>query len=213
MLLEDGTGEVSKSLSLLPSERKGAPMDRHCSAKQRAHETATVLSAALLALAIAALVMSGCSSMGASGSQAPTASGSGSMSAKQASTASSKMSGMSTGSKDATGMVCAECSGGAGKVAPVKGEATVEGGVQVVRISLKDGRYTPTAFTLQASMPVKVMFDGTASDCLGHPMFQSLGRKADLSKGPASLDLGTLKPGTYKFSCAMGRNTGTISVQ
>jgi len=98
-------------------------------------------------------------------------------------------------------------------VAPVQGEATVENGVQVVKISLKDGRYTPTAFTVAGSMPVKVSFEGTATGCLGHPMFKSLGKNADITKTSAALDLGTLKPGVYKFSCAMGMNTGTISVQ
>jgi plastocyanin domain-containing protein len=112
----------------------------------------------------------------------------------------------------ATGMKCLECSKG-GKAAPVAGSATVENGVQVIKISLKDGQYVPNQFTVQSSMPVKVSFEGTATDCLGHPTFRSLNKTADLTTAPATLDLGTLKPGTYKFSCAMGMNSGTISVQ
>ena len=43
---------------------------------------------------------------------------------------------------------------GKGAPAPVKGTATVENGVQVVKISLKNGYYTPNEIELKAGMPM-----------------------------------------------------------
>jgi len=163
------------------------------------------VTALLAILVAAALCATGCSA-----SSAPHAQN-GFSGMKPASTTTSKMASMA---KDGTakGMVCAECSGH-GKAAPVAGTATVENGVQLVKISLKAGRYVPSEFTIQSSMPVRVSFEGTATGCLGHPTFKSLNKTADIAAAPASLDLGTLKPGAYNFSCAMGMNSGTISVQ
>jgi hypothetical protein len=174
---------------------------------------AMLLSAVMLSLAVAALSIAGCSAKATPAStKAPTTSGSTSMMAQQASAKSSKMPGMSTSSKDATGQVCAECAGD-GKPCQVKGQATVENGVQVVAIALKGGYYTPNNFTVKANMPVRVTFSGAAKGCLAHPTFKSLGKKADVTTGSASLDLGTLKPGVYQFSCGMGVNIGSITVQ
>lgn len=159
-----------------------------------------------LILALLVTTTTGCSTNGSS--SRPFASSS--MPAKQA-PASSKMAMMAK-STEASGMVCTVCSG-KGMAKTVAGEANVENGVQVLRISLKDGRYVPNAFTVQASLPVRASFDGTATGCLGHPTFKSLGKAADVTKSSAAIDLGMLKPGTYKFSCAMGMNSGTITVQ
>lgn len=166
---------------------------------------ARVALAGLILVALA-LATAGCSSA----ATGPNMAAKPAMPAK-ATPATSKMSGMAK-STNATGMVCIECSG-KGMPARVSGQPTVTNGVQIVTIALKDGQFTPNAFTVQAGMPVKVSFEGTATGCLGHPMFESLGKKADVTKSPASLDLGTLKPGAYKFSCAMGMNAGTITVQ
>jgi len=179
-------------------------------ASRRPHNAAAILlSAVTLSLAVAVLTIAGCSAKATPAStMAPTTSGSTPMMAEQASAKSSNMSA----SKDATGQVCAECSGD-GKPPQVKGQATVENGVQLVAIALKNGYYTPNRFTVSASMPVKVILSGVAKGCFAHPTFKSLGKKADVTTGSGSLDLGTLKPGVYEFSCAMGVNIGSITVQ
>jgi hypothetical protein len=62
-------------------------------------------------------------------------------------------------------------------------------------------------------MPVGATFSGGAKGCLAHPTFKSLGKKADVTTGSGSVDLGTLKPGVYQFSCGMGVNVGSITVR
>jgi plastocyanin len=169
---------------------------------------ATALIAMGFAAILALLAVSGCSSAQSSGVSSVTSAGMKKGSAEPVAVASQAASASAATSLPA----CAECAG-AGKAAPVKGEATVENGVQVVKVGFKSGYYSPNTFTVKAGSPVTVQFAGPADDCLGHPVFQSLGKKADLTKGPATLDLGTLPPGTYKFACSMGMNVGSITVQ
>jgi plastocyanin domain-containing protein len=85
--------------------------------------------------------------------------------------------------------------------------------VQVVDISVKAGFYSPNDFTVAAGQPVTVVFAGKATGCLSKPMFPSLNMKADFSSGKATLDLGTLKAGTYEFTCGMRMPGGKIVAQ
>jgi plastocyanin len=170
-----------------------------------------LLLALALVLALGALAATGCSQAANSGSATPATTASKSTPANMASTASSKASVMAK-SSDPSAMMCAQCSK---KIKPtaVVGSAAVENGTQVVKISIKDGTYIPNTFTVKAGMPVTVSFEGTATGCLGHPTFKSLNKVADATKSSASLNLGTLAPGTYKFACSMGMNAGTLTVQ
>jgi plastocyanin domain-containing protein len=54
-------------------------------------------------------------------------------------------------------------------------------GVQVLNVGLAGGYYRPNRFTVQAGVPVKVVFTGYAVDCLGQPEFPELGLKGDMS--------------------------------
>lgn len=97
---------------------------------------------------------------------------------------------------------------------PFTGETVVADGVQVLDVRLVDGYYRPNRFTVQAGVPVKVVFTGWAEDCLGHPEFPELGLKGDLSStGQAVFPLGELQRGVYTFTCAMGVNEGRITVE
>jgi len=156
------------------------------------------------ALTLAAMGLAGCSSSSGSVPKASPA-------APAAMPASPKMAGMKK-SDPAKGMVCTECSG-KGMPKSITGAASVENGVQVLHIALKDGQYAPNVFVVKATMPVSASFEGTATGCLGHPMFTSPGKKTDVTKSSATVDLGTLATGTYKFTCAMGMNVGSITVQ
>lgn len=114
---------------------------------------------------------------------------------------------------DTTGVqMCADCNG---KGTPPKatGAAKVENGVQVIEIGVKNGYYAPNSITAKAGMPTKAVFAGSAKGCLAKPTFSSLAKKADFTSGTATLDLGTLQPGTYTFTCGMGKNAGTVTVQ
>jgi plastocyanin domain-containing protein len=108
---------------------------------------------------------------------------------------------------------CLEC---ATKNMPamVPGSAQVVNGVQVVSIAIEGGTYVPNKIAVKAGMPVQVVFAGSAKGCLAKPMFKSLGKSGDVTtSGTATIDLGALPKGTYKFTCAMGMNAGSIIVQ
>ena len=109
-------------------------------------------------------------------------------------------------------MTCAMCNKGA--PSPVKGTATMENGVQVVNIMLKDGYYSPNEITIKAGMPAKLVFTGEAKDCSGKPKITELGKQADFTQtGEATMDLGTVKAGTYKITCGMDSAGGNLVVE
>jgi hypothetical protein len=93
------------------------------------------------------------------------------------------------------------------------GETTLVDGVQVLNVGLVGGYYRPNRFTVQAGVPVKVVFTGYAQDCLGQPEFPELGLKGDMSSGQAVFPLGKLGPGAYEFTCNMGVNEGEITAE
>ena len=96
---------------------------------------------------------------------------------------------------------------------PFSGETVMLDGVQVLNVGLVEGYYRPNRFTVQAGVPVKVVFTGWAQDCLGQPEFPELGLKGDLSNGQAVFPLGELEPGAYTFTCSMGVNEGVITAE
>ena len=93
------------------------------------------------------------------------------------------------------------------------GTAEVVDGVQIVRVGVEGGYYTPNEFTVRADLPVRVVFSGAATGCLAEPEFPDLGVKGDFSSGSATLELGTLAPGSYPFTCSMGVNEGHVTVE
>ena len=96
--------------------------------------------------------------------------------------------------------------------AKVEGHATLENGVQVLSIAIQGGTYVPNTFAVKAGVPVEVVFAGRAKGCLAKPTFKALGRQVDLTAtDTGSVVLGPLAPGTYKFTCSMGMNGGTIT--
>lgn len=113
---------------------------------------------------------------------------------------------------DPSVQTCSNCAG-KGMAPTVAGEAATEAGVQVLKIGVKDGYYSPNEFTVKAGMSVKVVFSGKAKGCLANPKFPGLGKKADFTSGTATLDLGTLKIGVYQFACGMDMVGGKVIVQ
>ena len=109
--------------------------------------------------------------------------------------------------------ICASCWGDGGPDPTVNGQAEVVDGVQVVTIGVEGGYYVPNEFTVQAGVPVTVVFSGSAEGCLAEPEFPDLGVKADFSQSSATMELGVLEPGSYPFTCSMGVNEGHITVQ
>jgi plastocyanin len=116
-------------------------------------------------------------------------------------------------SASAAAQICASCWGDGAPDPQTTGAPVVEDGVQVLKVGLASGYYQPNNFTVQAGLPVTVVITGNAEGCLAEPEFPELGVKADMSGGSATVALGQLKPGKYSFTCSMGVNEGTITVE
>lgn len=171
----------------------------HSTKPKAAHPFAVLVALALLLTALAA---SGCGAAATPGAGAPKTPVSG---------ASTPATGGVAAASDV--QTCLEC--GTKKMpAKVAGEPSVQGGIQHVSVAIVDGRYYPNTITASSSMPIQVLFAGKAKGCLAKPKFGSLNKSVDITtSGAGTIDLGTRKPGVYEFSCGMGMNKGTITVQ
>jgi plastocyanin len=119
----------------------------------------------------------------------------------------------SSSSADPNAQQCADCAG-KGMAPMVEGTTTMANGTQVIAIGVKDGYYNPNRFKAAAGSPITVTFSGKTKGCLGKPQFKTLGKNADFNtSGSATIELGTLPPGTYEFTCGMGMTGGKIVVQ
>jgi plastocyanin domain-containing protein len=116
---------------------------------------------------------------------------------------------------DANSQGCAACTTGE-EPAPAVGTVETVDGAQVVTVGIVEGYYTPNQFTVKSGEPVKVVFkvEGKpAKACVSKPTFKSLDKTVTVKEGEEVIELGALAPGTYEFSCAMGANKGTITVE
>ena len=130
-------------------------------------------------------------------------------SAKQAS---AMPGGMKT---DPDAQNCAACTKGE-TAAPVAGAVEMVDGKQMVNVTIKDGTYVPNRFTAKANTPLGMKFtvEGKpATMCISKPTVKRLDKMMPITSGTDSMDLGTLDPGTYDFTCGMGRPIGQIVVQ
>ena len=169
-------------------------------AKPRSRGREALLFAAIVAVALVVIVL-GSMALGSRNDAPLTQSSAGSPSA------------VAQSSPSTEAQICASCWGDGSPDRQVTGAAVVEDGVQVLKVGLVDGYYEPNNFTVQAGLPVTVIFSGQAEGCLAEPELPELGLKGDMSGGSATFDLGPLKPGKYSFTCSMGVNEGTITAE
>lgn len=121
---------------------------------------------------------------------------------------------VAAGSPTSAPQTCTSCWVDKGSPPPtVPGATTMVDGVQVLKVGLVGGYYQPNRFSVQAGVPVTVVFTGWAQDCLAQPEFPELDLKGDMSSGQATFPLGELDPGTYTFTCSMGVNEGRITAE
>lgn len=92
--------------------------------------------------------------------------------------------------------------------APVRVDAS---GKQTVILTVTDF-YLPTQFTAKAGVPTTLVLRGKDSGgCARAFTIPELGVQEIVKRdGDTEIDLGTRKPGTLRFSCAMGMQTGAI---
>ncbi|MCP3760691.1 sulfite exporter TauE/SafE family protein [Streptomyces sp. TBY4] len=95
-----------------------------------------------------------------------------------------------------------------GEAAPVRIDAS---GKQTVVLTVTDF-YLPTRFTAKAGVPTTLVLRGKDSGgCARAFTIPEIGVQEIVKRdGDTGIDLGTRKPGTLRFSCAMGMQTGTI---
>ncbi|MFD7446750.1 sulfite exporter TauE/SafE family protein [Streptomyces sp. NPDC059909] len=91
---------------------------------------------------------------------------------------------------------------------PVRIDAS---GKQIVTLTVTDF-YTPTQLTAKAGVPTTLVLHGKDSGgCARAFTIPELGVQEIVKRdGDTTIDLGTRKPGTLRFSCAMGMQTGAI---
>lgn len=90
-------------------------------------------------------------------------------------------------------------------------DATVEGGRQVVDVTVKGG-YSPSLIRVEAGTPVRLRFHRQEnSDCTSRVVFPDLRKSASLEAfGTTTLDLDITEPGEYSWACGMNMLHGTL---
>ena len=92
--------------------------------------------------------------------------------------------------------------------------ATVAGGVQEVRVTVKGG-YTPDTIVVQAGKPVRLQFyrDETA-DCSERVVFERFGINQELPAfQTTTVEFTPTEPGEYPFRCGMNMLKGLLVVE
>ncbi|MFF3618305.1 sulfite exporter TauE/SafE family protein [Streptomyces sp. NPDC002467] len=102
-------------------------------------------------------------------------------------------------------------SGGGGAAEAVTPVRTDASGRQIVTLTVTDF-YAPTRFAARAGVPTTLVLHGRDSGgCARAFTIPELGVQEIVKRdGDTEIDLGTRKPGTLRFSCAMGMQTGDI---
>ena len=91
-------------------------------------------------------------------------------------------------------------------------KATIENGVQVIRMTADGAGYTPNGLYVQKNMPVKWIIDGKAlNSCNGQIIVPSLNIQKNLQSGENVIEF-TPKDKDISFSCGMGMIRGVIKV-
>ncbi|MBI4098783.1 MAG: sulfite exporter TauE/SafE family protein [Candidatus Magasanikbacteria bacterium] len=90
---------------------------------------------------------------------------------------------------------------------------TIKNGVQVVKMSVSPGGYSPSRFTVRAGKPVRWEVDGTnAGGCISVLVSRPLGVQKLLARGPNVIEFTPKTPGEVPFSCSMGMYRGSFTV-
>lgn len=91
--------------------------------------------------------------------------------------------------------------------------ADMEGGAQVIRMSVESYYYEPAAFTVKQGIPVRWVIDGTrASGCTQYVIAREFGISKRIMPGENIVEFTPTKKGSFPFSCSMNMARGTITV-
>jgi sulfite exporter TauE/SafE/plastocyanin domain-containing protein/copper chaperone CopZ len=91
-------------------------------------------------------------------------------------------------------------------------KATIENGVQIIKMTADNNGYTPNAFYVQKGIPVKWIITGSQiTSCNNAVVVPSLNIQKTLKSGENTIEF-TPKDGDINFSCWMGMIRGVIKV-
>jgi plastocyanin len=79
-------------------------------------------------------------------------------------------------------------------------------------IKIGDTGYTPSVVKATSGSPITLTV-GKGEGCAAGFTLLSLGIEKDNSEGPVTFSVGRLKPGTYRFACAMDMVEGSLVVR
>lgn len=102
---------------------------------------------------------------------------------------------------------------GATAAAPVAAPPLDADGVQRIVIEARATSYSPSSVTARAGVPTEITLrtDNTQG-CTRFIVMSSFGvQKALPATGDTVIDVGTLEPGTYRYTCGMGMYSGSIT--
>lgn len=103
---------------------------------------------------------------------------------------------------------------GAKATTPVAAPPVAADGVQRIVIDARPGGYSPSAVTARAGVPTMLTLrTDNNQGCTRTIVLTSFGGRQKLlpATGDTEVDLGTLKPGTYRYTCGMGMYSGSIT--
>lgn len=83
---------------------------------------------------------------------------------------------------------------------------------QVFDIRIGERGYEPSVVRARAGLPVTLIV-AQGEGCAEGFLIASLGIDANNSSGPATVNLGALEPGTYRFTCGMDMVEGNLVVE
>ncbi len=103
---------------------------------------------------------------------------------------------------------------GASETSSVAAPPVADDGTQRIVIEAHDTGFSPASVTATAGVPTEVTFrtDNTQG-CTRFVVSNELGLEKSLpATGDTRIDVGTLEPGNYRYSCGMGMYFGSIKV-
>ncbi|MDE1848676.1 MAG: cupredoxin domain-containing protein [Nanoarchaeota archaeon] len=92
-------------------------------------------------------------------------------------------------------------------------QASQNGNVQKVVLSLKNYNYYPNMITVKAGEPVSISLDNSIQGCYRYFAIPQLNLGKALPTPSDTLDFTPTQKGTYRFQCGMGMGYGTLIVE
>lgn len=84
---------------------------------------------------------------------------------------------------------------------------------QKIVLSFKNYNYYPSTITVDVNKPVRIYLDSSVQGCLRSFTIPALGIAKNLQTPNDYVEFTPTEKGLYRFACAMGMGTGTVTVE